>query len=60
MKTKIAARIPQQLSASVEISETARSLRHREEEERSEETFEATILRLDDTTAVQLFRKAGE
>lgn len=60
MKTKIAARIPQQLSASAEISETPRSLRHREEEERVEETFEATILRLDDTTAERLFRKAGE
>lgn len=60
MKTKIAASIPKQLSASVEISESAHSLRQREEEERSEETFEATILRLDDTTAERLFRKAGE
>ena len=60
MKTKIAASIPQQLSASAEISEVTHTLRRREEEEASEETFEATILKLDDTTAERLFRKAGE
>lgn len=60
MKTKIAASIPMQLSASAEISESVHPLRQREEEDRSEETFEATILRLDDTTAERLFRKAGE
>lgn len=60
MKTKIAASIPQELPASAEISEGAHSLRRPEEEERVEETFEATILRLDDTTAERLFRKAGE
>lgn len=60
MKTKIAASIPQQLSVSAELSEVTHALRRREEDERSEETFEATILKLDDTTAERLFRKAGE
>lgn len=60
VKTKIAASIPKQLSASAELSEVTHTLRRREEEEPSEETFEATILKLDDTTAERLFRKAGE
>src|SRR5689334_18483458 len=60
VKTKIAASIPHQLSASAEISEVTHTLRRREEEEPSEEAFEATILKLDDTTAERLFRKAGE
>lgn len=60
MKTKIAASIPQELSASTNVSKGPHSLLRREEEEQSEETFTATILRLDDTTAERLFRKAGE
>jgi hypothetical protein len=60
VKTKIAASIPQQVAVRVEISEVTHILRRREEDERPEETFEATILKLDDTTAERLFRKAGE
>jgi len=60
VKTKRAASIPQQMAASAEISEGTHTLQRCEKEEPSEERFEATILKLDDTTAERLFRKAGD
>ena len=43
-----------------EQAEPASDARRGEEEERSDEAFEATILRLDSLTLELLFRKAGE
>ena len=60
MKTTIAPSIPSELSPEAEVVTSAVSLRRFEEDERSEEAFEARILRVDDTTAERLFRKAGE
>ena len=43
-----------------EQAEPSSDMRRGEEEEHSDEAFEATILRLDSLTLELLFRKAGE
>jgi hypothetical protein len=59
VKTTVAAK-PARSARAAEQAESSSDAWRGEEEERSDEAFEANILRLDSLTLELLFRKAGE
>lgn len=58
--TQIGANIPQVRAAASQSIEAVMPAWQREDDGHAEESFEATILRLDSVAAERLFRHAGE